>query len=203
MRVHHFLESSTVNGPGSRFVLWVRGCSVHCIGCTNRDTWDFSGGTEMTTDEIVQLLKEANRSKGIEALTVSGGEPMDQFDALYDLVKTVKKELPSFDILVFTGRYMEYIKDYSILNHLDILVDGPYVAAKQNYNLTWRGSENQRIFLLNDNIRQKMRDVYKMLDTNGNIVEEATGMELFVGKNGEIESTGFGPITDKSLKRLG
>ncbi len=141
------------NGPGVRVSLFVSGCTHHCPGCFNAVAWDFAYGqlfTEETVEEILTML----RPDYIRGLTLLGGEPFEPENqgAIVELLRRVKQELPQKSIWAFSG----YLFDRDIcsgrlgdtaeyLSYLDVLVDGPFVEAKKNLSLRFRGSENQRI----------------------------------------------------------
>lgn len=141
------------NGPGVRVSLFVSGCTHHCPGCFNEVAWDFSYGqpfTEETVEEILAML----RPDYIRGLTLLGGEPFEPENqgAIVALLRRVRQELPQKTIWAFSG----YLFDRDIcsgrlgdtaeyLRYLDVLVDGPFVEAKKNLSLRFRGSENQRI----------------------------------------------------------
>ena len=141
------------NGPGVRVSLFVSGCTHKCKGCFNEVAWDFHYGdpfTQQTIDSILQMLKPAH----IKGLTLLGGEPFEPQNqgAIVELLRQVKKEYPDKSIWAFSG----YLFDKDItsgrlgdtseyLSYLDVLVDGPFVEAKKNLSLRFRGSENQRL----------------------------------------------------------
>ena len=141
------------NGPGVRVSLFVSGCTHRCKGCFNEVAWDFDYGqpfTEEVMDSIVQML----RPSYVRGLTLLGGEPFEPQNqgAVVELLRRVKKELPGKSIWAFSG----YLFDKDILSgrlgdcseylsYLDVLVDGPFVEAKKNLSLRFRGSENQRL----------------------------------------------------------
>ena len=141
------------NGPGVRVSLFVSGCTHRCKGCFNEVAWDFDYGqpfTEEVMDSIVQML----RPSYVRGLTLLGGEPFEPQNqgAVVELLRRVKKELPEKSIWAFSG----YLFDKDILSgrlgdcseylsYLDVLVDGPFVEAKKNLSLRFRGSENQRL----------------------------------------------------------
>ena len=141
------------NGPGVRVSLFVSGCTHRCKGCFNEVAWDFDYGepfTEAVMDSIVDML----RPSYIRGLTLLGGEPFEPQNqaAVVELLRQVKAELPEKSIWAFSG----YLFDRDILSgrlgdtseylsYLDVLVDGPFVLAKKNLNLRFRGSENQRL----------------------------------------------------------
>ena len=141
------------NGPGVRVSLFVSGCTHRCPGCFNEVAWDFGYGepfTQETIDYILNLLKPDY----IQGLTLLGGEPFEPQNqsAVVELLRQVKKACPGKSIWAFSGYLFEKdilsgrLGDTSeYLSYLDVLVDGPYVEAKKNLSLRFRGSENQRL----------------------------------------------------------
>ena len=141
------------NGPGVRVSLFVSGCTHRCPGCFNEEAWDFCYGqpfTQETIDYILNLLKPDY----IQGLTLLGGEPFEPQNqgAVVELLRQVKKAYPHKSIWAFSGYLFE--KDIlsgrigdtaEYLSYLDVLVDGPFVLAKKNVSLRFRGSENQRL----------------------------------------------------------
>jgi anaerobic ribonucleoside-triphosphate reductase activating protein len=141
------------NGPGVRVSLFVSGCTHRCPGCFNEVAWDFNYGepfTEQTIETILDMLRPAY----IKGLTLLGGEPFEpqnQADVV-KLLRRIREEMPEKTIWAFSGYLFEKdmlsgrIGDVSeYLSYLDVLVDGPFVQAKKNLSLRFRGSENQRI----------------------------------------------------------
>ena len=141
------------NGPGVRVSLFVSGCTHRCPGCFNEVAWDFNYGQPFTEETIASVL-EMLRPSYIKGLTLLGGEPFEprnQADVV-KLLRRIKAELPEKSIWAFSGYLFEAdmlsgrIGDLTeYLSYLDVLVDGPFVQAKKNMNLRFRGSENQRI----------------------------------------------------------
>ena len=141
------------NGPGVRVSLFVSGCTHRCPGCFNEVAWDFDYGqpfTQQTIDSILAMLRPAY----IRGLTLLGGEPFEPQNqgAILELLRQVKKEMPEKSIWAFSGYLFEKdilsgrLGDTSeYLGYLDVLVDGPFVEAKKNLSLRFRGSENQRL----------------------------------------------------------
>lgn len=144
------------NGPGVRVSLFVSGCTHHCPGCFNQVAWDFNYGqpfTQQTIDEILAMLKPGY----IKGLTLLGGEPFEPENqpAVVELLRQIKSKYPEKTIWAFSGYLFdrdilpghlgnpEITREY--LRYLDVLVDGPFVEAKKNLSLRFRGSENQRI----------------------------------------------------------
>lgn len=144
------------NGPGVRVSLFVSGCTHRCKGCFNEIAWDFDYGqpfTQETVDSILEMLKPPH----IKGLTLLGGEPFEPRNQgpILELLRQVKAKYPGKSIWAFSG----YLFDRDILpgrlgdpaitreylSYLDVLVDGPFIEAKKNLTLRFRGSENQRL----------------------------------------------------------
>lgn len=144
------------NGPGVRVSLFVSGCTHHCKGCFNEVAWDFNYGepfTQETIDRIMHMLAPDY----IQGLTLLGGEPFEPENqgAIVELLRQVKQRLPKKSIWAFSGYLFDrdilsgrlgpwdITKEY--LSYLDVLVDGPFVEAKKDLSLRFRGSSNQRL----------------------------------------------------------
>lgn len=141
------------NGPGVRVSLFVSGCTHHCPGCFNQVAWDFDYGQPFTEETIAAIL-EMLRPDYIQGLTLLGGEPFEPQNqgAVVALLRRIQAEMPQKNIWAFSGYLFEQdilsgrLGDTSeYLSYLDVLVDGPFVEAKKNLNLRFRGSENQRL----------------------------------------------------------
>ncbi len=158
LRIAGLTKESVVDGPGIRFVVFVQGCSHHCPGCHNPETWDFTAGKELTVDELFAQIKDTRLLQGV---TFSGGEPFAQAAALACLGKKVK-EL-GLDIVTYTGYTFEELLDMAkknqdvreLLEISDLLVDGPYLAEERDLNLAFRGSRNQRIISVAASLKAK------------------------------------------------
>lgn len=144
-------RDSIVNGPGLRAVLWTQGCRQHCPGCQNPETWDDSGAAGALV-KIEDVKKELASFKGQTGLTFCGGEPLLQAKACLEIAKFVKEEL-GWNVWSFTGLIFEKIpKDseaWEFVEYLDALIDGPFILAKRDLTLKFRGSQNQRLLHLN------------------------------------------------------
>lgn len=92
-RIHSFESFGTVDGPGIRFVVFMQGCPMRCLYCHNPDSWNFSGGTEMTAEEVAfEALKYKSYFAVNGGVTVSGGEPLMQLDFLIELFTLLKRK---------------------------------------------------------------------------------------------------------------
>ena len=144
------------NGPGVRVSLFVSGCTHRCPGCFNEVAWDFGYGepfTAETVEYILKLLKPAH----IRGLTLLGGEPFEPQNQgpVLELLRRIKGEMPQktiwafsgylFDRDILSGRLGDWEVTREYIGYVDVLVDGPFVEAKKNLSLRFRGSENQRL----------------------------------------------------------
>ncbi len=144
------------NGEGVRVSLFVSGCTHHCPGCFNQDTWDFCYGREYTEDTEKEIL-EALKPDYINGLSLLGGEPFEpqNQEVLVRLIENVREQYPQKTIWCYSGYLFdkelrgdsrarcEYTDE--MLSMLDVLVDGRFVEKLKDIRLVFRGSSNQRI----------------------------------------------------------
>lgn len=147
MRFHNITYPDVNNGEGCRVTLWVAGCTHHCKGCHNPQTWSFKSGREFT-EEIKNKLYNVLKLPYIKGITLSGGDPLDSFDDIFELVKDIKNSFNDKDIWLFSGYTLEDIQNSDkniILEYIDVLVDGEFKEELKDLSLKFRGSSNQRI----------------------------------------------------------
>ena len=144
------------NGEGVRVTLFVSGCTNHCKGCFQPQTWDFTSGRPCTAgpeDELLSLLSPGYSN----GLTVLGGEPFEPENqrALVPFLRRVRQAYPDKTIWCYTGYDFEQdlltgrVGDWSVtqefLSYLNVLVDGPFILKEKDITLRFRGSRNQRV----------------------------------------------------------
>ena len=147
MKFHNITYPDVNNGEGCRVTLWVAGCTHHCKGCHNPQTWSFKSGREFTED-IKNKLYNVLKLPYIKGITLSGGDPLDSFDDIFELVKDIKNSFNDKDIWLFSGYTLEDIQNSDkniILEYIDVLVDGEFKEELKDLSLKFRGSSNQRI----------------------------------------------------------
>lgn len=143
---------SIVDGPGIRMAVFVQGCPRRCPGCHNPQTWDYNDGIEIDVDALVCVL---DRNPLLSGVTISGGEPFSTFNLGWTQLAAEAKQR-GLSVWVYTGyTYEQIIKRYkpAVLQHVDVLVDGPYVEAERTLELPWRGSRNQRLIAVQESLR--------------------------------------------------
>lgn len=141
------------NGPGCRVSLFVQGCAFNCPGCFNTVARDFEGGKEFT-DQTMNLLLELARPDHISGLSILGGEPLhprNRTDVL-NLVKKFKEVYPNKTVWLWTGFLWEEVASDLVDSKVDVVVDGRFVEELKDLRLKYRGSNNQRIILVQESI---------------------------------------------------
>lgn len=155
--------NDTNNGPGFRVSLWISGCDIRCAHCHNPQLWDPSVGDHLYVNVRTRLVNAVN-NKECDGLSILGGEPIKlnshiDLYALSDICEHVKR-LTKKSIWLFTGHvFEELLADNfivsTLLNNIDVIVDGPYKHELRDTSLAFRGSSNQRLI-----------DVPRSLETN-------------------------------------
>lgn len=164
MNIANIKKTDIADGIGVRVSLFVSGCTHHCKGCFNPETWDFAYGTPYTAETEQQIMAWL-KPPYIRGLTLLGGEPFEPENqrGLLPLLRRVRRELPDKDIWCYSGYTFEQLTGDSrarcevtdeMLSLLDVLVDGEYIDRQRNLMLRFRGSENQRILDVAESLRQ-------------------------------------------------
>lgn len=163
MRYAKIEYNSTSNGPGIRVVLWCQGCSLHCKGCHNQNTWDPNGGFEITQQNIDEMFEELNKP-WVEGLTFSGGHPLQTYnvDKCTEIAKKFKEKFPNKTIWLYTGWLWENIKGLPIMDYIDVIVDGPYIDELRDISLPYCGSKNQRVIDVKKSLQNKGVVLYEI-----------------------------------------
>lgn len=170
IKIHALIPQTEVNGPGMRFGIWLQGCSRKCPDCYNPEAQDATGGYEMSIED---LYRKIISTQGIEGVSFSGGEPLDQADDLIELMTKIK-ENTSLSILIFTAYTMQQLKEYpSVMRLADYIVLNA-IQEKEQCICFKRPS-----VCLSDQLPQDI--------------------ELHILENGDIQITGFPSENDMEL----
>jgi len=147
VRLHGFAPRTQALGPYDRCAVWFQGCFRDCPGCMSQASRPVDGGTAVAVDRLFGLVAAL---RDIEGVTVSGGEPFMQIEALHALLTRLRRET-GLGVILYTGYYLDELRAMGdpkvgeiLAGLLDILVDGPYVDAL-NDGLSLRGSGNQGV----------------------------------------------------------
>lgn len=153
LRVIDIVPGTSVDGPGLRTSIYFAGCRHQCPGCHNPQTWDFGAGKDMEVEEIADEIDRHGFN-----VTFSGGDPLYQIEELTSLAAELRKR--GYTLWCYTGfLYEDVVTSTSmskILPFLEVLVDGPYIEAKRDISLLFRGSSNQRLIDLHHSTKDNI-----------------------------------------------
>ena len=165
-------------GPFKRYALWVQGCNKRCKGCISPDAQPLDGGVAI---EVADLARQIAGISQIEGITISGGEPFLQQEALCELIDQVRLTR-DLGVMVYTGMQYSEIKETPLAQRCDLIIDGEYIDS-QNDDKSLRGSANQTAICLTDRYRQYVQQEFGVV---GRKVE-------FVIKNHQVDMIGIPP----------
>lgn len=188
LNVNRFIPITEAEGPGLRSCVWLQGCHLRCKGCFAKELWEFEEHLLCTPDDL--MSKVPSKAEGI---TILGGEPFEQEEGLSLLLEFAWNK--GLSTIVFTGYTLEDIQTkanktiHSILSHIDVLIDGPYIESLKSFDVPLIGSKNQRFHFLTNR--------YSMNDFSNN------KYEVLISKNGVIGINGMGntEIFNRVLKK--
>ena len=148
LNVHALIPRSRANGPGYRLVLWVQGCTLGCPGCFNPATHAAAPQWLVAPEALIEQIVTAAPS--LDGLTVSGGEPLQQSEALLQVLQAVRQRT-ALSVLLFSGYTLPEIQRLplgpALLDQVDVLIAGRYVQSRPHgHGLL--GSANQTVHLL-------------------------------------------------------
>lgn len=142
LRVLDIVRGTTVDGPGFRTSIYLAGCNHACPGCHNPESWSFEGGREMSVQEVMEIVREEDFN-----VTLTGGDPMCSAEAVLPLARAVREAGKT--LWIYTGyEWEELLADpfrRALTALAEVVVEGPFVLAKRDTDLLFRGSSNQRL----------------------------------------------------------
>mgnify|MGYP004542278473 FL=1 len=156
MRYNKIRKMDISNGPGIRVSIFMQGCTFNCKNCFNKETHDFNGGKEFTDEVIEKVIKLAEPDE-IKGLSILGGEPLHpkNIEGTTKLAKKFKSVYKDKTIWLWTGfLFDKNLKDFEILNYIDVLVDGVYKDELHDFRLKYRGSSNQRVIDVKKSLKE-------------------------------------------------
>jgi anaerobic ribonucleoside-triphosphate reductase activating protein len=184
LRIFHKQAPVKVLGPYQRAVIWLQGCNWGCHGCIVPESWSLEGGELITISELRDWILAQDT---IEGVTFSGGEPMLQAEGLLNLIEEIQNQR-DLGIVCYTGYTLEYLQNkgsvsqQKLFTKIDLLIDGLYQESNHG-DLLWRGSSNQRLFLLSSRYQIIIQEYLK----GG---ESSAGLEFQTDINGELSFVG-------------
>lgn len=151
LRVGRTLERSRANGPGERFVIWVKGCSLRCLGCYNPEFFSAEGGEALSPLGLARRIAAVPDLRGV---TLSGGEPLEQPEAVAEFLDRLDRRL---DTAVFTGYTREEIlsdpRKTAVWDRADLFVCGRFDEESRSEENPWAGSASKRVHARTGRIR--------------------------------------------------
>lgn len=172
LRIHALIPHTEVNGPGRRFCVWAQGCSKKCPDCYNPEAQDIAGGYDLSIEELYDRIV---KTPEIEGVSFSGGEPLEQAEALTELIKRLKKHT-KLSILIFTAFTMEQLQKYPhVLQYTDHIV---WNHRNEKADIGYRESPS---VCFSDQLPQDL--------------------ELHILENGDVQITGFPNEYEKEIMK--
>lgn len=180
LRISHYVDETKVLGPFVRSALWVHGCCFNCEGCLAKEM----NSREYKAADAEKLAEHFLSVKDTDGITISGGEPFLQAEALSLMIRRIRDTRPDYGVIIYTGFTLEELKDKNnastdeLLGMADIIIDGRYVKELDD-GVPYRGSSNQRILLLTDRYKDISKEYY---NTSGkrNIEIQVTGKNIYM-----------------------
>ncbi len=185
IRIAAVVDVTEAEGPGRRFAVWVQGCSIRCDGCCNPQMFDLLGGSLVTPDVLLARLDKVGDQ--VEGVTLLGGEPFEQAEALVPFAEGARARGKT--VVAFTGHHLEDLRvdrpsgSRALLATVDLLVDGPYREQVPEQTRRWSGSANQRFHYLTDRIAPGSEEIRPG--------ELERTVELRIGPDGRMERSGW------------
>lgn len=180
------IARTVAEGPGTRFAVWVQGCTIRCVGCFNPHLWAARGGMPARAADLAAEAVAA----GVDGVTFLGGEPFEQAAGLADVARIVRAA--GLSVMTFTGYELGSLLEAAtddagvrgLLDATDLLVDGPYLADRPDRVRPWVGSTNQRFRFLSDRYRHLETDLGALPDR----------VEVRVAVDGEVSLNGWAGV---------
>ena len=191
INLHSTIKSSRVNGPGDRFVIWTQGCRKMCKNCYNPETWSHYRNNLIDIDLLVEEIKNSSTT----GVTISGGDPFEQPEELFYLLREIKQLDLSDGVIVFSGYTIDEIRVREelrkSLDYIDVLVDGLYIEEKRITN-GLAGSSNQEFHFLTDKISRDSITIDQEVEIHslGDLIQ-ITGFPLIDKINMKLKGISF------------
>ncbi|MFO0550765.1 MAG: 4Fe-4S single cluster domain-containing protein [Polyangiaceae bacterium] len=192
LRLAKRIRSTTSEGPGARYAVWVQGCAIRCAGCCNPEMFAPTGGELVS---CLDLVADITSSPAIEGVSFLGGEPFEQAAALANVARSVRAA--GLSVMTYTGRVYEELvanenpAELDLLANTDLLADGPFDRAQPGSRYRWLGSQNQRLFALSAR--------YSLDDPR---LVGANTIDIRLGRDGLLEISGWPALADALARDL-
>jgi anaerobic ribonucleoside-triphosphate reductase activating protein len=189
LRWSRFLAATRAEGPGLRSALWAQGCSIRCPGCFNPHLWAESGARLDATSELADRFAAETVAAGAEGITLLGGEPFDQAEALAAVAEAARAR--GLTVMTFSGYTLDALRGWAgerpdiarLLEATDLLVDGPYLRDRPDARRPWLGSTNQGLTALSP----AYADEISAIEADGGLDR----VEIRIDPAGEVSVNGW------------
>lgn len=171
INVYNIQKQTELLGPLKRSVLWVQGCMRNCEGCIAKNSHDTAGNLVLSAGVLASWYANEIETEGI---TISGGEPFLQAEAVAEMINLIKEKRPGYGVIVYTGNNYEELLSRndssvkSLLDVTDILIDGEYIQELHDTRFAI-GSSNQRILRLTEHYSENDVDKYYNGEKKNNV----------------------------------
>lgn len=192
--IHSFESFGAADGPGVRFVVFLKGCNMRCKYCHNPDSWSEKGGQESDADEVMKKVSRYKSYWGEEGgITVSGGEPLIQIDFVTELFKKAKLEGINTAIDTsgepFTMKEPFISKFDELMKYTDlVLLDIKEIDDIKHRELT--GKTNENILLLAEYLSKIQKPVWirhVLVPENTDFDEDLDKLGEFISKLSNVK----------------
>ena len=161
LSVLRVVNDTIVDGPGLRTSIYFAGCSHHCSGCHNPQSWNIDNGNLMSVSELLDLIGESDFNN----VTFTGGDPFYQVEGVTELAKEIKCNTDK-DIWCYSGyRFEEIMSDNKLsmlLPYIDVLVDGKFEIEKKTDSEPFIGSSNQRLIDVKRSLKEGKATTFEL-----------------------------------------
>ncbi len=190
LNLHSIAYPVTALGPGQRLVLWVSGCSLNCKGCISPELRSSNSGKQIKLDTLIKHI--LGLSFQLDGISLSGGEPFEQAEALSLLLIALRAARPDWSVLAFSGYSLAFLaarlcrqdrglkNSNDLLAQLDILVDGPYLEHHSGEH-PLIASSNQRLHYLSKRGRELRESCDALSMNHANLAIGNTQTQRLVG----------------------
>jgi len=185
IRIAAVVPVTAAEGPGERFAVWLQGCTIRCPGCCNPHMLDAGSGEPVLPEDLLARLDEVRGR--VEGVTLLGGEPFEQAVALAPFVRGARER--GLSVVAFSGYRIEELREdrptgaRELLDGVDLLVDGPFVAGLPGSRRRWAGSDNQAFHFLTGRYSPGVEVIQEG--------EPERTVELRLGADGRLERSGW------------
>lgn len=175
MKLNLYMQApiTSVLGPFMRYALWVQGCKKRCKGCISPDAQPLDGGYSVDVKALATAILGQSE---IEGITISGGEPFLQQEALCHLIDAVR-DVRDFGVIIYTGFTYEDIADTSLARRCDLIIDGEYIE-ELNDDRSLRGSSNQHVICLTDRYKDVINQYYGLQGRKVEFIPKEDGIQM-------------------------